>query len=202
MFFRQVKHRGDNFSYIIADEAKKEAIVVDPSFNVEALLRIIKDHGLRVLYIVNTHSHVDHTAGNEPLKTATGAKLVVHESAKAKQDVTVADGDILKVGDISVKVLHTPGHSQDSICLLAENKLLTGDTLFVGECGRTDLAGGDAEAMYYSLERLKKFDDKIEVYPGHDYGIKPFSTIGEEKKTNYTLKNRTLEEFLEFMGIP
>jgi hydroxyacylglutathione hydrolase len=98
-------------------------------------------------------------------------------------------------------VLHTPGHTSDSICLLLDSKLLTGDTLFVGECGRTDMPSGSTRDMYVSLfGKLLELDDKVEVYPGHDYGSRPFSTIGEERKTNYTLEKRTLEEFIEFMS--
>jgi glyoxylase-like metal-dependent hydrolase (beta-lactamase superfamily II) len=100
-------------------------------------------------------------------------------------------------------VLHTPGHTPDSICLLANGVLLTGDTLFVGECGRTDLTGGSARDMYNSLfQKLMKLDDNIEVYPGHDYGSSPRSTIGIERGSNYTLKKRTLDEFIEFMKEP
>jgi glyoxylase-like metal-dependent hydrolase (beta-lactamase superfamily II) len=100
-------------------------------------------------------------------------------------------------------VIHTPGHTPDGICLLVDNKLLTGDTLFVGECGRTDLAGSSAEDMYHSLfDKILALDDSIEVYPGHDYGNKPISTIGDERRTNYTLEKRTLEEFIEFMSEP
>jgi hydroxyacylglutathione hydrolase len=100
-------------------------------------------------------------------------------------------------------VIHTPGHTPDSICLLCNTKLLTGDTLFVGECGRTDLPGGSSKDMYFSLfSKLMKLDDNIEVYPGHDYGRSPSSTIGSERITNYVLKKRSLEEFIEFMRQP
>jgi glyoxylase-like metal-dependent hydrolase (beta-lactamase superfamily II) len=113
------------------------------------------------------------------------------------------DGDAIKLGKVVIRVIHTPGHTSDSICLLVDNKLLTGDTLFVGECGRTDLPGGDSESMYNSLfQRLMKLGDTVEVYPGHDYGLKDHSTIGAERRTNYTLKTRTLEEFVEFMRQP
>lgn len=203
MFFKQVKHHGDNFSYIVADEATAEAAVVDPSFNADAIVAIAKDQNLKVKYIINTHDHTDHTAGNEEVRSAFGAKIVTHQLSRVRKDVGVVDGDTIKLGKVVIKVIHTPGHTSDGICLLVDNKLLTGDTLFVGECGRTDLPGGDSESMYNSLfQKLMKLDDAVEVYPGHDYGPKDHSTIGAERRTNYTLKTRTLEEFVAFMRQP
>jgi hydroxyacylglutathione hydrolase len=200
MFFKQIKYRGDNFSYIIADEASKEAAVVDPSFNVDAIALLLKDQNLSLKYIINTHGHPDHTTGNEQLKTAYRSKIVAHKLSHVNQDISVDDGDIIRLGKITLKVIHTPGHTPDSICLQIDGKLLTGDTLFVGECGRTDLPGGSAEDMYVSLlQKIAKLDDNIEVYPGHDYGPHPHSTIAKEKKTNYTLQNRTLQQFIQFM---
>jgi glyoxylase-like metal-dependent hydrolase (beta-lactamase superfamily II) len=203
MFFKQVKHHGDNFSYIVADEDTKEAAVVDPSFNADAIVAIAKDQNLKVKYVINTHDHTDHTAGNEEVRSAFGAKIVTHQLSCVRKDVGVVDGDTIKLGKVVIKVIHTPGHTSDGICLLVDNKLLTGDTLFVGECGRTDLPGGDSESMYKSLfQKLMKLDDVVEVYPGHDYGPKDHSTIGAERRTNYTLKTRTLEEFVAFMRQP
>ena len=203
MFFKQVKHHGDNFSYIVADEATAEAAVVDPSFNADAIVAIAKDQNLKVKYIINTHDHTDHTAGNEQVRSAFGAKIVTHQLSRVRKDVSVVDGDTIKLGKVVIKVIHTPGHTSDGICLLVDNKLLTGDTLFVGECGRTDLPGGDSESMYNSLfQKLMKLDDAVEVYPGHDYGPKDHSTIDAERRTNYTLKTRTLEEFVAFMRQP
>jgi len=108
------------------------------------------------------------------------------------------------VGSISVKIIYTPGHTPDSICLLVDNqKLLTGDTLFVGECGRTDMVGGNSRSLYESLfNKLLKLSDDVEVYPGHDYGPNPYSTIGEERRSNYVLQRRSPEEFIEFMKQP
>jgi hydroxyacylglutathione hydrolase len=200
MFFRQIKHRGDNFSYVIADEDTREAAVVDPSFNAEAIIQLVKNQNFNLKYIINTHSHGDHTAGNEELKSSLDAKIVAHKSATVKKDVAVDDNDTIRVGKIAVKVIHTPGHTPDGICLLVNGKLLTGDTLFVGECGRTDLSGGSPKDMYNSLfHKLMTLNDSIEVYPGHDYGSRPHSTIGLEKRTNYVLEKRTLDEFIEFM---
>jgi hydroxyacylglutathione hydrolase len=203
MFFKQIKRRSDNFSYVIADETTLKAIVIDPSFNFDEIAQIIRDRGLQVKYVVNTHQHADHVAGNEEIKSAFNAKIVAYKLARTRKDVSVVDGQVLAFGNLTARVIHTPGHSPDSICLLIENKLFTGDTLFVGECGRTDLSGGSASDLYDSLfGKLKKLGDDVEVYPGHDYGRKPHSTIGEEKRTNYTLKKRTRQEFIEFMKEP
>lgn len=203
MFFKQVKHMGDNFSYVLADEATKEAAVVDPSFNADAIMKIVRDQDLKAKYIINTHDHPDHTLGNEEIRSAFGAKIVAHQLSGIRKDVSVVDGDVIKLGKTVVKVIHTPGHSPDSICLLVDGKLLAGDTLFVGECGRTDLPGGNPESLYNSLfGKLMKLDDDVEVYPGHDYGPDPRSTIGRERKTNYVLEKRTLKEFVEFMRHP
>ena len=201
MFFKQIQQHGDNFSYIIADETSREAAVIDSSYNAGEISRVIKAKGLQLKYVINTHSHSDHTAGNQELSSIFGAKIVAHKLSRTGVNVTVDDGDIINVGNIPVKVIYTPGHTPDSICLLVDKKkLLTGDTLFVGECGRTDLPGGNSTSMYKSLfNKLLKLSDDVEVYPGHDYGPKPVSTIGEERRSNYTLETRSLKKFIEFM---
>jgi len=189
-----------NFTYVIADEKSKLAAVIDPSWDLEKVLNALKTNELKVKYIINTHTHFDHVLGNEQLAALTDAEIIMHKNSQLDKDIAVDDGDTIDLGNISMKVMYTPGHSKDSICLLAENKLFTGDTLFVGSCGRVDLPGGSASELYDSLfGKLVKLDDRIEVYPGHDYGSKPFSTLGDEKKTNHVLKPRTKEEFLQFM---
>jgi len=203
MLFRQIKQHGDNFSYIMADDATKEAAVVDPSFNGDEITRLLRAENLKLKYVINTHQHFDHTAGNEGLRSSFSAKIIAHKLSRIRKDIAVDDGDFVRLGNISIKVIHTPGHTPDSICLLVDNKLLTGDTIFVGECGRTDLPGGNSKDMYDSLfNKLLKLDDHVEVYPGHDYGPRPHSTIGEERKSNYTLKKRSLNDFIEFMKQP
>lgn len=204
MFFKQVKQFSDNFSYIIADESTGEAAVVDSSYNVDEITRTLKTQRFTLRYIINTHSHPDHTDGNDELQTAFGAKIVAHKSSKARYDVAVDDGDIITIGAFHMKVIHTPGHTPDCICLLVDDKvLLTGDTLFVGESGRTDLPGGDPRSLYDTFfNKLLKLDDAIIVYPGHDYGPKPSSTIGEERRSNYVLQPRSLSEFISFMRSP
>jgi hydroxyacylglutathione hydrolase len=203
MFFKQIQQHSDNFTYIIADEETREAAVVDSSYNADEIIRTIKTQKLQLKYIINTHRHSDHTAGNTELQSIFGAKIVAHKQSKMHPDLSVDENEILTVGKISVKIIYTPGHTDDSICLLVDDqKLFTGDTLFVGECGRTDFPGGNTKNMYESLNRLQKLNDNIEVYPGHDYGLKPSSTIGAEKKSNYTFQPRSLKEFIEFMSQP
>ena len=204
MFFRQVQQHSDNFSYIIADDTTREAAVVDSSFNSGEITRILKAENLKLKYIINTHGHSDHTAGNQELRSTFNAKIVAHNLSRINADIKLNDGDIIHVGSIPMKVIYTPGHTPDGICLLVDNqKLLTGDTLFVGECGRTDLPGGNSKSLYRSLfHKILKLNDNVDVYPGHDYGSKPYSTIGEEKQSNYTLEPRSLKEFIEFMKQP
>ena len=201
MIFEQVKaERGDNFSYIVGDEKTREVAVVDPSFSEEQLIRFAEDRGFKVRYVVNTHSHRDHIFGNEAVAKRFGAKVVAYKDSRVERDVSVGDGDVLSVGGVKVRVIHTPGHTPDSICLLVDGKVLTGDTLFVGECGRTDFPGGSSEELYHSLfDKLMRLPDDVEVYPGHDYGVRPWSTVGVERRTNYVLEKRTLKEFIEFM---
>ena len=204
MFFRQIQQHGDNFSYILADPETREAAVIDSSYNATEIIKTIKSQSLRLKYIINTHGHSDHTAGNSELRSLFSAKIVTHNQSKTSSDIKVEDGEVLNVGKIAIKVLYTPGHTPDSICLLVDKeKLFTGDTLFVGECGRTDLPGGNAKNLYESLfNKLLSLDDSIEVYPGHDYGSRPSSTIGYERKNNYVLQPRSLKDFVMFMSQP
>lgn len=204
MIFRQVPvGTFQNFSYIIGDEKTKLAALVDPAWEVDNLLAQCEELDLKVTQVINTHSHHDHIEGNEAVAKRTGAKVVMHEKSPVRKDIPVKDGDTIEVGSLQLKVFHTPGHCPDHICLLVDGKLLTGDTLFVGECGRTDLAGGNSADMYDSLvKKILPLDDSIEVYPGHDYGKTTFSTIGFERRNNYTLKTRTRGEFIKFMAEP
>ena len=190
-----------NFSYLAADREGGEGIVIDPSFESADLLDAIDRHRVKVRFILNTHRHPDHTAGNRAVKEHTGAKIVAHRVAPIGQDISVEDGSTLDAGPLHVEVIGAPGHTPDSVFYRFGRYVATGDTLFVGECGRTDLPGGDTGQMFDTLIRkVRAMDDDLIVLPGHDYGPTPTSTISEEKRTNYTLKVRTLDEFLEFMA--
>ncbi len=204
MIFKQVPvGTFQNFAYIIGDEKTRLCAIVDPAWETDKLLGQCKELNLNVSYVINTHSHHDHVEGNDAVVKQTRAKIIAHEKSPLRKDIPVNDGDLISIGSLKIKVIHTPGHCPDHICLLVDGNLLTGDTLFVGECGRTDLERGSASEMYDSLfNKLMALDDSIKVYPGHDYGNKPSSSIGEERKNNYTLKPRTKEEFIKFMAQP
>ena len=202
LLFSQIQKHGDNFSYVVADSETREAVVVDSSYNSDVLIKTIKAQNIQLKYIISTHGHSDHTVGNNTLQQVyKTAKTVAHKQTKNQTDLRVHDGDNISIGKVSIQVIYTPGHTPDGICLLIDNqKLLTGDTLFIGECGRTDLPGGDPKQLYQSLfQKILTLSDTIEVYPGHNYGVKPSSTIGYERKTNYVLQPRTQEEFIQFM---
>jgi len=190
-----------NFTYLVIDEEEKEIAIIDPSWDLDKIFEIIKRNSYRVKFIINTHTHFDHILGNEQVLAITNCQIVQHENSMDRHDIAVKDGDRIRVGNIVIDILHTPGHSKDSICLIVDSKIIfTGDTLFVGNCGRIDLPGGNVNEMYDSLlRRIIKLNDELTVYPGHNYGMKTVSTIGEEKNTNYVLAPRTLQEFIQFM---
>lgn len=191
-----------NFTYVVEDEDSSEAIIIDPSWDLEKIMDIVEKNNLKVKYIVNTHYHFDHTIGNEAMAKQTSAKILQYETSEIKHDVTVKEGDKVRFGSSELLVIHTPGHSKDSMCLVGDGKIFSGDTLFVGTCGRVDLPGGDARELYHSLvDTLRNLDDSLVLYPGHNYGPTPTSTIGEQKKMNFVMQPRTEQEFLEIMGI-
>ncbi|MBA4435707.1 MAG: MBL fold metallo-hydrolase [Nitrosopumilaceae archaeon] len=190
-----------NFSYIVVDENTSESIIIDPSWDLIELEMVIKENNLKIKYIVNTHHHFDHTIGNEAMAESTKAPIIQHENSELKHDITVKDGDVIEFGNSKLTVLHTPGHSKDSICLIGDGKIFSGDTLFVGNCGRIDLPGGSAKELYHSLfDVLYSLDDNLVMYSGHNYGHKETSTLGQEKITNMVMQKRTEQQFLDMMG--
>ncbi len=199
----------DVFCYIVSCPRTKEALVIDSAGDEERVVERIKQKDLNLKYIVNTHGHPDHSCGNGKVKALTGAEIVMHElddqmfnseqgREMARQwgftpsppaDMTVKDGDEIVMGDVSLKVLHTPGHSPGGTCLLGDGNLFTGDTLFVGGIGRTDLPGASMSQFMKSIkETLLTLPGETIVWPGHDYGAKPSSTIDEENRTNPFLR--------------
>lgn len=193
-----------NFTYIIGDPDSGDCVVVDPAWEVERIIKRAEEKGLKIRFIINSHSHFDHTDGNRELKEKSGAKIVIHKDeakylkhfSPPPADIEVTDGDIIELGKERIKIIHTPGHSLGSICLYFDNKLLTGDTLFVGGIGRTDFPGGDPKAMFESLTKIIMLDNHTEIYPGHNYGVTPSSTISMERLNNPFLQFKSAEEFI------
>ena len=190
-----------NFTYIVEDDDTNEGIVIDPSWDLDKVQEIITRKNIEIKYIVNTHHHFDHTLGNQSMVDFTGAQIIQHENSELQKDISVKDNDVIRFGNSELKVLHTPGHSKDSICLIGDGKIFSGDTLFVGTCGRIDLPGGSAKELFHSFfDVLYGLDNNLVLYSGHNYGLTPISTIGNEKNTNLVLQKRTEEEFLDLMG--
>jgi glyoxylase-like metal-dependent hydrolase (beta-lactamase superfamily II) len=190
-----------NFTYVVEDEETKESVIIDPSWDLDLVIEIIEKNDLKIKYVINTHHHFDHTVGNDAMVKYTKSKIIQHESSTLKNDIRVSNGDKIMFGKSELIVIHTPGHSKDSMCLVGDGKIFSGDTLFVGNCGRIDLPGGSGKELYHSLfDIVYKLDDDLVLYPGHDYGNSPYSSIGKEKKTNFVLQPRTESEFLDFMG--
>jgi glyoxylase-like metal-dependent hydrolase (beta-lactamase superfamily II) len=195
MIFEQIRTGGDrNFAYLLGDEASKQAALVDPSNSPEKCVDRAEDQGLKVVYIINTHGHYDHTDGNDAVRRRTGAKLVANGG---RADIRVGDGDTVSLGNLTLQIIHTPGHTEDGICILAEGHLVTGDTLFVGKVGGTDFSTG-ASKEFKSLKKLLDLPDETTVWPGHDYGTAPSSTIGNERLTNpFLTRINDLEAFVD-----
>jgi hydroxyacylglutathione hydrolase len=194
-----------NFCYMIGDEATQTCAVIDPAFDPQKILSEIKETGYTITHVINTHGHSDHTSGNAAVIEASGAQLCIHKSdaeqvtrlltrvlsrflgGKGSPEASrqLDDNDIIQIGETKLKVIHTPGHTPGSVCIYADGHLFTGDTLFVGAVGRTDLPGGSTRQLLASIhERLYTLPPETKVWPGHDYGSSPTSTIDIEKRTN------------------
>jgi len=203
MSVEQIKVGNDNFSYVIYCPDTKKAALVDPSFDAAKAIEFIEENDLDLIYIINTHSHSDHTGDNPRVKKRFQCKIIV-SAALGSQGVRMADkyvedGEEIMLGELKLKFLHTPGHTKDSLCVkVDEEALITGDTLFIGDCGRTDLLDGNLAHMFKTLqEKIKPLPDYLTVYPGHDYGDKPFDSLGNQKEKNKTLLVTSLNQFAE-----
>ena len=193
-------------TYLVACAETKEGVLIDPAGEEDLLAFLVKKAGVRLKYILNTHGHADHVVANRKLKQMYSVPVCMHKAddeffsdANTRKiitkelglpppepaDILFEDGDIFKVGNLSIKVIHTPGHTPGSSCFLAEGHLFTGDTLFVGDVGRTDLTGGSLDTLLESLEKkIIKLPPETKIWPGHDYGDTPTSTIGREMEEN------------------
>ena len=193
-------------TYLVSCPETGEGFLVDPGGDAEKIKKMVRDRGIRVKYILNTHGHADHILANRELKQALSAQVCMHRddadffckpeikkisfkelglTASGEVDIKLSDGDLLRVGNLEIRVIHTPGHSPGSVCYLVNGNLFTGDTLFVGDVGRSDLTGGSFETLLQSLkEKIIVLPGETTVWPGHNYGETPTSSLSWEMKEN------------------
>jgi glyoxylase-like metal-dependent hydrolase (beta-lactamase superfamily II) len=210
-----------NFVYIIGDPSTNKVAVVDPAWEIEKIVNYTDSKGYTIEQILITHYHQDHLGGHLMGQNIQGAAELVgkvnakvyvnkHEAEGVKKVSGLSDsdlvkveaGDVIKVGNLDIKYIHTPGHTPGSQCFLVEGNLISGDTLFVNSCGRVDLPGSNVEDMYHSLNfTLKNLDDETVVYPGHAYSEESSTTIGDQKRTNMYMRFKNLDDFLMAMGV-
>lgn len=198
MLVEQFRMGGDrNLGYLIADERTRLAAVVDPSYSPERIVDFARDEGYEIRYVLSTHDHHDHTNGNRTMQELTGVQALLLGDQDPETGIEVKDGAKLPLGDLEVVILHTPGHTADAICILIGDAVFTGDTLFVGKVGGTDLGDG-ARTEYASLhEKLLSLPGETRVFPGHDVGVSPTSTIAHEQATNPFLLQPDIEAFTD-----
>lgn len=200
LIFEQIRTGGDrNVGYLLADRDARRGILIDPSYTPEALVQRATDQHVDIACILNTHGHPDHINGNARAVELTGARVAAHPESPALPDMPLADAQDIQVGALTLRILYVPGHCRDHVVVYeASHKLLiTGDLLFVGKVGGTENEE-DARVEWHSLQRvLSAIPDEATVWPGHDYGVRPSSTMALEKATNPFLECRTLEAFLQ-----
>jgi glyoxylase-like metal-dependent hydrolase (beta-lactamase superfamily II) len=198
MYVKQFLTGGDrNYGYLVADEFSNKAIIIDPSYSPKDILDFANKNDYKIEYIFNTHDHYDHTNGNRTIKKLTGIQPLMYDDIEPKSGKRISDGVTFELGNLEIKIIHTPGHTEDSICIYVGDAVFTGDTLFVGKVGGTGL-GADARTEYNSLhKKLLLLPDVTRVFPGHNYGVAPESTILNEKKTNPFLLQPDLDAFID-----
>ena len=193
------------FCYLIGDEETRTCVLIDPAAETGKILSLAKKEGFQVSHVINTHGHSDHTTGNADIIHSTNAKLLIHRDdsdrlnkvlhrafsrilggkGSPKADILLQEGDLIQIGKIALQVIHTPGHTAGCICLYSDGHVFTGDTLFVGAVGRTDLPGGSFKQLLDSVhKKIYSLPDDTRIWPGHDYGPSPHSTVSRERKTN------------------
>lgn len=209
-----------NFAYAVGDRATGEALLVDPAYAVADLLDVLEADGMRCVGVLGTHYHPDHLGGEMAGWSIEGVAALLERvqvpvhvqhdevpwverttGVTADQLVAHHSGDVVRVGDVAVELLHTPGHTPGSQCFLVDGRLVSGDTLFLDGCGRTDLPGSDPEAMYESLTtRLSRVPDSAVVFPGHLYSAAPSAPMGDTRRANFVFRPRSAEEWVAVFG--
>ena len=204
MIFKQVfDEKSSTYTYIIASAKGREAVIIDPVIeNVESYISILNELELKLVKVIDTHIHADHVTGASKLKQVTNCSTLMGEHTPADAvEIKVKDDEIIKIDQIEIKAMYTPGHTSDSYSFLMENYLFSGDTLLINGTGRTDFQNGSSKDAYNSIfNRLLKLPDDTILYPGHDYNGKESSTIGNEKKCNPRLQVKNVDEYVELMS--
>jgi len=194
---KQFRTGGDrNFGYLVACQQKREALVIDASFDPDMIVTFAHDHGFVLRYLFSTHGHSDHTNGNEAFMQMTALEPLLYGSTCSRTGIEVIDGALFPLGLLNVCILYTPGHTSDSMCLHIDNALFTGDTLFTGKVGGTTTEE-QAREEYNSLhQKIMNLPDNTTIYPGHDYGVTPTTSIMSERINNPFLQQETFKDFL------
>jgi len=204
MIFKQVfDEKSSTYTYIIASAKGREAVIIDPVIeNVESYISILNELELKLVKVIDTHIHADHVTGASKLKQVTNCSTLMGEHTPADAvEIKVKDDEIIKIDQIEIKAMYTPGHTSDSYSFLMDNYLFSGDTLLINGTGRTDFQNGSSKDAYNSIfNRLLKLPEDTILYPGHDYNGKESSTIGNEKKFNPRLQVKNVDEYVELMS--
>jgi glyoxylase-like metal-dependent hydrolase (beta-lactamase superfamily II) len=202
MFKQMFDTESSTYTYLLVDENTREAVIIDPvASHVDEYIAMIKQHNLHLKYALETHVHADHITASGKLRERLGIKTGVSELCGAvAADMQLNDGDVLMIGNQTIQVIATPGHTAGSVSFLCNDRLFTGDSLLINGCGRTDFQGGSAEMQYNSIvNKLFILPDETLIYPGHDYSGRRVSSIAQEKVINPRLAGKTRDEFIDIM---
>ncbi len=204
MIFKQVfDTKTSTYTYVIASAKGREAVIIDPVIeNVNEYIKLLKELDLKLVKVIDTHIHADHVTGASKLKQATNCVTIMGEHTPSEAvEIKVKDNELIKIDDLEIKSIYTPGHTSESYSFLLDNYLFSGDALLINGTGRTDFQNGNSKDSYHSIfDKLLKLPADTLLYPGHDYNGKKVSTIGNEKKFNPRLQVKNVDEYIEIMA--
>ena len=204
MIFKQVfDTKTSTYTYLIASAKGREAVIIDPVIeNVNEYIQLLKELDLKLVKVIDTHIHADHVTGASKLKQATNCTTIMGEHTPSEAvEIKVKDNELIKIDDLEIKSIYTPGHTSESYSFLLDNYLFSGDALLINGTGRTDFQNGNSKDSYHSIfDKLLKLPEDTLLYPGHDYNGKKVSTIGNEKKFNPRLQVKNVDEYIEIMS--